>query len=207
MLNLQNLELNLQNLASLNGYIDDMTTLELQYHLSESKRGNPVRAIAAARTSTAMQGANGVLKGSLIRYLWESGLITAPQPIVNLYGINLDGSVLNNAVLTDADLSGSALFESNLIGANLHGSDLSRSLLISTGLADADLTGANLAGADLTGADLAGADLAGADLKGARYNSKPEYVTNPQGQIVIEEPTRWPRGFDPQVAGASCYNC
>ena len=209
--------LNQQRQATLSGYLSDMSALVLQYNLPESKAGAPVRAIAVARTLTAVRNLDGVRKGTLIRYLWEARLIASPHPVVDISSADLTGAVfyradldgvalfqlsLNNAQfvkakLIRADLSGSALFESDLINADLSGANLSASLLID----------ASLINADLTGADLTGADLTGADLRGARYNSGPEYVRSPHGDLILEGPTRWPRGFDAKAKGAICYNC
>jgi hypothetical protein len=215
-----------QRQATLSGYLDDMSALVLQDKLPSSKPGDPVRAIAEARTLTAVRNLDGHRKGTLIRYLWEARLITRPQPIVDIPTADLTGAVFNDvhlegvvlsqlglnntqfadAQLVDADLSGSVLFESDLMSANLSRADLSNSAPIGAALVDATLTGANLKDAELTGANLTGARLAGSNLNGARYNSKPEYVPY-QGKFVLEEPTRWPSGFDPRTAGAICYDC
>ncbi len=77
--------LNQQREAVLNGYLDDMSALMLRYHLSKSKPGAPVRSIAGARTLTAVRDLDGARKATLIRYLWEAGLITRPLPIVNIF--------------------------------------------------------------------------------------------------------------------------
>lgn len=217
-----------QRQDTLNTYLDDMSQLVLQYDLPESKPNAPVRAIAVARTLTAVRNLDGDRKGTLIRYLWEAGLIARPQPIVDIANANLDGAVFsNNADLTGvalfqlgldnaqfvhsqmakADLSGSGLFEAEMMRANLTDADLKNSLPIGADLAGADLAGADLTGADLTGADLTGADLAGADLAGALYNSKQIYVDNAEGQLVLEGPTQWPRGFNPKARKADCYTC
>jgi hypothetical protein len=216
-----------QRQDTLNTYLDDMSQLVLQYDLPKSKPNAPVRAIAVARTLTAVRNLDGGRKGTLIRYLWEAGLIARPQPIVNIANANLNGAVFSNADLTGvalfqlalnnaqfvnsqmakADLSGSALFEAEMTGANLSGADLENSEPIGADLAGADLAGADLAGADLTGADLTGADLTGADLAGARYNSKKEYAKNPEGQLVLEGPTQWPPGVNLKVRKADCYTC
>jgi Pentapeptide repeats (8 copies) len=216
-----------QRQDTLSTYLDDMSQLVLEYNLPKSKPNDPVRAIAVARTLTAVRDLDGDRKGTLIRYLWEAGLIAAPQPIVNITNANLNGAVFSNADLTGvallklgldnaqfinsqlvkADLSGSALFEAEMMGANLSGSDLTNTEPIGADLAGADLAGADLADSDLTGANLTDATLTGADLAGARYNSKEEYVRNPEGQLVLEGPTQWPRGFNPQARKAVCYTC
>ena len=217
-----------QRQATLSGYLDDMSVLVLQYNLPKSASGAPVRAIAVARTLTAVRDLDGARKATLIRYLWEAGLLKRPQPIVNIHGADLTGAVfskadlggialfqiflnsaqfINNTSLVNADLSGSYLYAANLAAANLSHADLQDSLPVAANFAGANLVGADLAGADLTGADLAGTRLAGADLKGALYNAKPEYVYDPQGKLVLEKPTRWPSGVDPRAEGATCYGC
>lgn len=50
----------------------------------------------------------------------------------------------------------------------------------------AQLKNANLSAADLSGTDLAGADLTDANLTGTFYDKQ----------------TTWPKGFDPEAAGA-----
>ena len=217
-----------QRQATLSGYLDDMSVLVLQYNLPKSKPGAPVRAIAVARTLTAVRDLDGVRKGTLIRYLWEAGLLARPQPIVDISGADLTGAVFSNAdldkvvlsqlklnnaqfvrytTLVNADLSDSDLYKADLTNAILNHANLRNSNPIGAHLSGAYLIGADLAGADLTGADLAGADLAGVNLKGARYNSTLEYVRNPQGKLVLEGPTRWPRGVNPRAEGADCYTC
>ena len=85
--------------------------------------------------------------------------------------------------------------------------DLSGAYLIRADLTAADLRGANLTGADLDGANLSEAKLGGANLHRALYNTRPITVKNAQGEPVTNMPTRWPRGFDPKTAGATCDSC
>jgi hypothetical protein len=68
-----------------------------------------------------------------------------------------------------------------LVNADLSGADL-RGAIIN----EANLSEANLSGADLSGAKLGYTNLSGANLSGAKYDKN----------------TNWPRGFDPQKAGA-----
>lgn len=147
-----------QHQLTLSGYLDDMSALVLQYNLPKSKPGAPIRAIAVARTLTAVRNLDGARKGTLIRYLWEAGLIASPNPIVDIHSADLTGAVfyradlygvvlfqlsLNNAqfvdaILIGADLSGSALFESDLTDANLSRADLRGSGPIGAYLVDAN---------------------------------------------------------------------
>ena len=73
---------------------------------------------------------------------------------------------------------------------------------------NADLTDADLTDADLCGTDLSGANLTGTILQGAKYNSKKirmkvengRPVIDPQGTILVKDPTKWPQGFNPDGA-------
>jgi Pentapeptide repeats (8 copies) len=204
----------------LSGYLDDMSSLVLNYRLTSSRAGAPVRALAVARTDTAVRNLDGPRKGTLIRYLWEAGLISEPHPIVDLFQADLTdadfpGANLFNvdlavndlgsadfawADLSDADLNGAGLHEADLSGANLSGAKLSCTYVFGVHEFCADLTGANLSDANLTDADLRGANLRGAvlrgaDLRGAAYNASSARLKNSNGAYVILPPTQWPEGF------------
>jgi Pentapeptide repeats (8 copies) len=226
-------QLNQQRQDTLSDYLNDMSGLVLNYGLTKSKPSAPVRAIADARTITAVRDLDGDRKATLIRYLWEAHLITQPNPVLNLFNADLNDAVftnanlyqiylsqvsLSNAVFTDARLLGAYLHRTVLIQANLaHANlecyeqitctNLSGAYLMRANLTDAKLSGADLAGADLSGANLRGADLSGVNLHDAIYNTKPIPVLNEQGKLVIDKPTQWPSGFDPKIMGAKCFRC
>jgi uncharacterized protein YjbI with pentapeptide repeats len=73
-------------------------------------------------------------KGSVLQFLYESGLIDKDKCIIDLHG---------------ADLSKANLHDANLNGANLN----------NTNLKEADMFFASLNNADLNHADMSGADL------------------------------------------------
>ena len=217
-----------QRQDTLDAYLDDMSALVLSDRLMLSAVHDPVRAIADARTLTAVRDLDGTRKATLIRYLWEAGLLEPPRPIVNitaadlneadfsdadlnhiaLIQVSLDGAQFVNATqLVGANLSGSDLENATLASANLTGSDLAGSFPVGADFSGATLTDTNLAKADLYGANFTRAELGGADLKGSYYNSKPESDRTPQGTFIVEQPTKWPQGFDPQAHGAICYDC
>jgi uncharacterized protein YjbI with pentapeptide repeats len=226
-------QVNQQHQTTLNTYLDDMSDLVLNHKLATAGPNSEVAAIAIARTATALRGLDGTSKGILLRFLWEAGLVLRPSPILDLYQVDLSGAILQGANLYQVYLSPLNLTGANLNGSHLEGAYLNGSVLIQVSLEQADLAclsqkactelrgaylmrahldGANLTGADLTdadldGANLSGAILAGADLHNAAYNTRPLKVTNAEGQPVIDMPTRWPAGFDPQAAGARCDDC
>lgn len=268
--------LNQQRQDALNEYFSDMSSLVLQDNLTKSKPGDPVRAIAEARTYTTVRDLDGDRKGTLIRYLREAGLIIGSDPVLSLRNADLNGiSLPSGAILNGANLSNLSMRNARLSGVQLHGVDLRGSVLIgddlsaaqltclpvttghnaacvslggadldgadlsgadltgaqldclpkgSTGplgpctqlsgvdlsnayLDDAKLSGADLAAADLAGAQLIGANLHGADLRGATYNTRLRDTTNALRESLTENPTQWPREFDPRQASAICVDC
>lgn len=187
-----------QRQTTLNDYLDAMSNLVLTHHLAaRGKSEQPARALALARTETAVRDLDGARKGTLIRYLWEADLLTSPRPVIKLYRANLDGAVFSHSILHNVSLGSDLLVGANFDGANLEGADLGRADLadarltgaaltcVSTrvrarpavgrhhrsflcaNLDGATLTAANLADADALGADLRHADLQGADLRAA----------------------------------------
>jgi hypothetical protein len=226
-------QLNQQRQATLNGYLNAMSGLVLQYHLTKSPPGAPVRAVAVARTATAVRDLDGQRKGTVVRFLWESHLISRPHPVISLFHDDLNGAVFTNANfyqvylgqvgLTNANFAGASLLGAYLRGAvliqanlknaklacynQIYCANLSGAYLMRANLTGADLDGANLSGAYLDGANLSHAKLAGVKLQKAVYNTRSILVLNGQGKLVTDLPTRWPRGFNPRAAGATCNFC
>lgn len=103
-----------------------------------------------------------------------------------LYGASLARANLSQASLSGATINVATLFKARFDGADLFAANLSESYLVEASLTGAQLKNANLSAADLSGADLAGADLTDANLSGTVYDKQ----------------TTWPKGFDPEAAGA-----
>ncbi len=169
--------------STLQSYLDRMTALLVEGKLRTSERDDEVRSVARARTLTALSQLDGRRKGFVLRFLYESELISVSNPIITLGGAILGEPAVSETVLSRADLNGAKLnhvfledaylTRVHLIGADLRGSHLKGVNLIGADLREADLTGANLRGARLFGADLRGvkldrADLSEADLRNAK---------------------------------------
>jgi hypothetical protein len=155
----------------LQAYLDRMTELLLGEELHTPEKGDKVRAVARARTLTALRQLDGIRKGTLLRFLSEADLIKKDNPIINLEDVDLHEASLRRANLNRANLSGAWLNEADLSEATLFEADLSK-----IGLARAILVNANLMGAILDEAILDGAKLTGA-------------------QWSVD--TVWPSGFTP----------
>ena len=149
--------------AAFQAYLDRMTELLLEKGLRRSRAGAEVRDIARARTLTVLRGLDGVHKGILLRFLYETELIKN-KPIIDLAQADLSGAHLKKADLSKAGLLGANLSGADLSGANLNQTDLYRATLIVADLSGADLRRANLSKANLTEALLAVANISEADL-------------------------------------------
>ncbi|HEX8681818.1 MAG TPA: pentapeptide repeat-containing protein [Ardenticatenaceae bacterium] len=177
--------------AALQDYFSHMSALLLEKELRTSESDSEVRAVARARTLTALRMLDKERKRSLIRFLYDSKLINTNEPVISLSesdlqgvnlhwiylgGINLRWADLKGADLSLATLNGAYLSMTDISGSNLHqvdlgGTDLTMANLQGADLSEATLHNANLRGADLTEANLRAANLIEADLHGARINS------------------------------------
>jgi uncharacterized protein YjbI with pentapeptide repeats len=115
-----------------------MSELIIDYHLRASKLGEDaraaarlpdlnlehpdedVRAVARARTLTALTRLDGERKRSVLQFLYESGLVTKDHAVVDLWGADL-----SKANLSAANLHTVGLSEANLREADLNAADLS----------------------------------------------------------------------------------
>jgi uncharacterized protein YjbI with pentapeptide repeats len=183
----QKLAIDKQREDLLQGYFDRMSELILNNHLRTSVSNDEVRNIARARTLSVLARLDASRKESLLRFLYESNLISIDDPVIQLDGAdlrkvnisdtrlaktNLRGVNLSGAMLIRTDLRGSDLREAYLNGASLYNANLSNTTLNDASLSSANLNGALLNGTNLRGTDLSevrliGADLSGADLSGA----------------------------------------
>jgi uncharacterized protein YjbI with pentapeptide repeats len=163
--------------ATLSGYLDQMSTLVLQDNLRKSKFGAPVRAIADALTDSASRSLDGTRRGTLIRYLWQTGLIFRPDSVIFVPRMDLDRAKLRGALLLQADLSFMRLSGADFTGAMLNGATFLDSYMRASNLTSAHLgCDYGLAGdspvcSDLDSADLSHAILVRAKLIDARLTS------------------------------------
>jgi uncharacterized protein YjbI with pentapeptide repeats len=157
--------------ASLQAYLDQMSTLLLQENLREAGDSSAVRAIAQARTATVIQKLDTDGNRDLIRFLNEAGLTGIDQSSISiLAGADLRGAHLEDVDLSTIDLSGAILSGANLSGANLTSANLNGANLSGASLESATLDGAFLDNVDLSRANLSRASMAGASLSDSVLN-------------------------------------
>jgi pentapeptide repeat protein len=147
-------------------YLDQMSTLLVDKDVQASEPRDPKRLVAGARTIAVVRAMDPERKRTVLRFVYEAGLIGKDRTIADLEGAMLAKADLDYAQLENADLSSTYLIEADLVSADLSGTDLS-----GADLADADLSGANLVGANLDGADLSGANLEDAEVTQAQLDT------------------------------------
>ena len=156
---------------ALQAYLDQIGQLLLDENRPlRQTDDDAVRTLARARTSTVLTRLGGARKGSVVRFLYESGLITKDDPVLILDEVDLKQADLSGANLSRADLSGAILIGANLSHANLSEALLHHANLRSANLRDAGLHGASFRGADLSEANLVRNDLHRANLSGANLS-------------------------------------
>src|SRR5262249_23934081 len=98
-------------------YFDRVSDLLLKGEMHQMSIGSTQGqgpAVAHARTLTTLRRLDAERKASLVKFLYESGLITGDTPIIHLSGADLEG----------ADLRWTDLHEAHLEGAFLEGAVL-----------------------------------------------------------------------------------
>lgn len=195
--------------AELQSYLDRMTDLLLREKPYDDKEELETRnVVVRARTLSVLKNLDSSRKASVLRFLFESKLLTvvtdadfsrvnmsngilpgaylfkANFNFANLSFANFEKSVLSDCSFYEADLSFGKFNGVDLTFAKLRNANLSGINLVDADLSDADLTGANLRGADLTNANLIGTDLTGVRLEEVNLY-----------QVKYDESTKWPSGF------------
>ena len=156
-----------QREATLNTYFDRMSALLLDTHWKDPNAGAGLRALARARTLTAVRSLDPFRKGILVQFLYEAGLINNVHTEVDLTGADLSHADLSHTTLSNANLSGVNLSGATLFGADLRHATLTQAFLFEATLTDAFLNNATLVDANLSDATLIATDLTGANLIGA----------------------------------------
>jgi uncharacterized protein YjbI with pentapeptide repeats len=133
---------------ALQGFLQDMKELLVAEQPEQEMADDHKRAVVRAKVRTALLRLDGNGKGTLLRFLHETGSI--------------------KKAATD---------NGNLLPNELHGADLSYANLRFADLRDSDLRGVNLRSADLREADLTDTDLRKADLNKADLSSETNHRT------------------------------
>ncbi len=156
-----------QRQTTFDTYLDRMSDLLLIDHLRTAKPDSPVRAIAEARTVTALRDLDGYRRAELVRFLWKAKLDTGNQPVISLSAAPLNSTMFQHALLNSINLSGALLISSTFDDCNLQRAIFKMTVLTGATLKIVDLTEANMTQANLYGATLEDVTLTGANMTAA----------------------------------------
>jgi uncharacterized protein YjbI with pentapeptide repeats len=155
--------------AALQAYLDQMSTLLLEKDLRDDK----VRTLLRARTLTVLGRLDPSRKKQLMRFIYEADLISRPNPVIKLQGVNLQAVNLSGVDLSGGPFGPFDVDEVGDICATVPGSldlDFYGPCTPGDGFIGTDTAstnGINLSQANLRNANLHSALLAEADLRNA----------------------------------------
>lgn len=160
---------------TLQDYLDKMTELLLKENLRESENNDESQSIARSRTLTALRILDQSRKGVLLKFIYESRLISQ-IPVIKLKGADLSEADLKKANLSDGNISRSTLISANLEQARLIQTDFSYCKIEKANFTRSSLMGANfnLANCDnaiFTRATIANTNFDSASMKKAVFLS------------------------------------
>jgi uncharacterized protein YjbI with pentapeptide repeats len=175
---------------ALQAYLDQIGQLLLDKDpsLRQAEPGDEVRTLARARTLTVLARLHGERKGTVVQFLYESGLIAKDHPVLALGGADLTGAHLSYGQLDKVGLSGADLSRADLTGADLSHADLSWANISKASLPFADLSYADLSDAHLRNTDLSQTYLRGANLSSVNARLVQTTAARPTG-ANSHEPT------------------
>lgn len=151
--------------TALQNYFDRMSDLLLNSNLRKSKPEDEVRSIARSRTLSVLRSLDSNRKGTLIRFLYESGLIIIENTVIPLAGADFSFGSMAYIRLWETNLKKVNFTKADLTRAKLQKSDLTHAVLSESTLYHAYFILANLQGANLTKCNLIESDFTEAHLE------------------------------------------
>ncbi len=143
-------------------YRDKIANLMVQNNLLQAHPADASTLVADAYTLEALRRLDPDRKAALMRFLYQTKLISNDRRI-----INMSEADVHNAHLANTDLRDTYLIGINLGGADLHGAILSDATFTFANFTNANLANADLHACDMHNVNLTGANLAGANLRDA----------------------------------------
>ncbi len=143
-------------------YRDKIADLMVNNNLLKARPSDASTLVAHAYTLETLRKLDPDRKAALLRFLYQTKLISNDTRIVDMSEADAQGAHMANTDIRDTYLIGI-----NLSGADLRGATLSDATLTFANLSNANLTKADLHACDLHNVNLTGANLAGANLRDA----------------------------------------
>ncbi len=146
----------------LSNYKDKIANLMVQNNLLHAHAADASVLVANAYTLEALRRLDPDRKAALLRFLYQTNLISNDRRIISMREADVRGAHLANTDLRDTYLIGI-----NLSGADLRGATLSDASFTFANLSNVNLVNADLHACDLHNVNLTGTNLAGANLRDA----------------------------------------
>lgn len=177
----QRIETEHQREEALRAYLDQVAELLLRMDTDNSNNA-AIAGVIRAHTLAVLKRLDGIRKSIILQFLYEAGLISGDNPVLNLeradltgviieasslHEINLRGANLDKAKLQWSRIYGGSLSSTSLRRTDLRSSVLSKSVLEYVLLDDSNLYMANLSETRLGKAQFRNAYLAMANLENA----------------------------------------
>jgi hypothetical protein len=115
-----------RSINALRGFGDGISDLLLHEGLGTASNGSEVATVAKAKMVATLVQLNGRDKGVLIKFLYETQLITGNMPIIDLNGADLSLAELQGMDLRTVNFKGADLRETHLEGASVTPEQLSQ---------------------------------------------------------------------------------
>jgi len=183
---------------ALQAYLDQMSQLltDKERPLHRARAGDSLSTVARARTLSVLGRLDGGRKGTVIQFLYESGLISKSSdyfggPVVNLNGADLSGADLYGTYLRGAVLgtypAGREIPTTFVVRTDLRGADLGNCNLQDAELGYTDLEDANFDRTDLWRANLYQASLVKASFRVAHLRGTNLLDAQPAEGVVFTQ--------------------
>jgi uncharacterized protein YjbI with pentapeptide repeats len=172
----------------INDYLNQMSTILLQYKLHDSQPGTPIRALAQASTLAALDRLDSAHKNIIVLFLYRADILKYhyykhnetecgdpkvlkkqfpdENPIITLSQGHLEGVTISDLGLSCIDLHNMYLDGSNFSASVLDRADLGLSFATKADFSNTSMNSANLYYLDLEDANLQGAKLQYANMNG-----------------------------------------
>ena len=133
--------------ALVESYYDRLTDLLLSRNLRGAAADDEVARAARAHTLTTLRQLDGEGRGQIVRFLYESSLLSAEHPAVDLQAADLSGANLAGVHMAGVGLRNVNLRDARLVEAEMPASDLRQSQLERADLSRVELAESYLRGA------------------------------------------------------------
>jgi uncharacterized protein YjbI with pentapeptide repeats len=194
----------------LQDYFAQIRDFILEKNLLICSQESALRKLARTITKITLHEVNGSRRGIIIRFLYESGLVSQKDPIIFLSGSDCREAELSYAMLQEVTLiqingSGTIFSRANLSMSRLNESNFSNADFSSADLRNSNISRANLSGAKLTNTNFEGANLIRANLENATMRGAIFKNTKLNG-VKYNSGTIWPEDFDYKLLNSDGVN-